>query len=77
MVQRTGESCRYEPTPHGLATITALWLQREKLIGPLIGEVSKCGETAMPTANPVALDLHYEFLQTQRRVVLQGLAFAA
>jgi hypothetical protein len=77
MVQRIGKSRRYEPTPHGLATISALWLLREKVIGPLIGAVTTCGETAVSTANPVALDQHYEILRTEMRAVLQELGFAA
>ena len=77
IVQRIGKSRRYEPTPHGLATISALWLLREKVIGPLVGAVTTFGETAVPTANPVALDQHYEILRTEMRAVLQDLGFAA
>ncbi len=77
MVQCIGKSRRYEPTPRGLATISASWLLREKVIGTLIGAFATGGETAMPTANPVALDQRYETVRKEMRAVLQEMGFAA
>lgn len=77
MVDRIGKSHRYEPTAHGLTTISALWLLRDKVIAPLIGALAPGGEVAAPIANAVALDLHYGVLRTEMRAVLQELGFAA
>ena len=74
MVRLIAKSRRYEPTAHGLSTISALWLLREKVIGPLMGWPAKEGATGRDTS---ALDEHYRVLRAEMGSVLKELGLAA
>lgn len=74
MIRLIGKSRRYEPTQHGLSTISALWLLREKVIGPLIA-VNAVPEAASERSS--VLDGHYRALRVEMQGALRELGLAA
>src|SRR5207247_10654966 len=59
LVSRTGNSRRYEVTPHGLKTMPTLALLRDKVLKPLLA--ASCHPTlSSDRSTSVPMDQHYE-----------------
>jgi hypothetical protein len=75
IVQRIGQTRRYESTSTGLKAIVALVVLRNKAIKPLLAAAQ--GRASRGAQNPTALDSHYETIRTAMHAVFQELGMAA
>jgi hypothetical protein len=75
MVRKIEKSRRYEVSPAGLRSLTALLVLREKIIRPLL---AASGQPDPPSqANPMPIDRHYESLRAGMRDLFAELGIAA
>jgi hypothetical protein len=76
IVQRIGQTRRYQASPAGLKAITALIVLRDKAIKPLLAAAQ--GQRRRRGAqNPTPLDAHYAVIRTAMRGVFHELGIAA
>ena len=76
MVNRIGNSRRYQTVPQGIRSLTALLVLREKIIRPLLAASGQPEPTAKP-AHPTPIDHHYESLRAGMRGLFTELGIAA
>lgn len=76
IVQRIGQTRRYEAGPAGLKAITALVVLRDKVINPLLA-ASRERRPSRGAQNPTPLDAHYDAARTAMRGVFHELGIAA
>jgi hypothetical protein len=76
IVQRIGQTRRYESTATGLKAIVALVVLRNKAIKPLLAAAQGL-RASRGAQNPTALDSHYETIRTAMHAVFQELGMAA
>ena len=76
IVQRIGQTRRYESMPQGLKALTALVVLRNKAIQPLLAAAQEI-RPSRGALNPRPLDTHYDTIRTAMRGVFQELGFAA
>ena len=76
MVQRVGQTQKYDPTSTGLKAMTALLVQRDKVIKPLLAAST---EKYPPhgAQNPRNLDRHHEAIRAGMQGVFRELGVAA
>jgi hypothetical protein len=73
LVHKIGQSRRYETTPEGLRTITALLLLREKVIKPLLAGTGKPRRGRKPK-HQRPIDAHYEAIRLEMCKLFQLVA---
>ena len=76
IVQRIGETRRYEARPAGLKAITALIVLRDKAIKPLLAAAQQL-TPSRGAQNPRPLDAHYAAVRSAMRGVFHELGIAA
>lgn len=76
IVQRIGQTARYQPLTQGLRAIAALVILRDKAIKPLLAAVQPLRPSRRPQ-NPTALDAHYAALRTVMQGVFHELGVTA
>jgi len=76
IVQRIGQTRRYEAHPGGLRTIAALLVLRDKAIKPLLAAAQQRRPSRGPQ-NPTPLDAHYDAVRAGMRGVFHELGIAA
>jgi hypothetical protein len=76
IVQRIGETRRYEARPAGLKAIAALVVLRDKAIKPLLASVQQL-RPSRGAHNPRPLDAHYHAVRAAMRGVFHELGIAA
>jgi hypothetical protein len=76
LVLRVEGTRRYQATPDGLRTLTALYVLREKVLKPVLAGSARPPGDRKP-ANQGAIDAHYENIQLQMQALLQALGLAA
>ncbi len=76
IVQRIGQTRRYESMPKGLRAMAALVVLRNKAIKPLLAAAQEL-RPSRGAQNPRALDAHYDAIRTAMRGVFQELGLAA
>jgi len=74
-VRKINRSRRYEATPEGLRTMTALLVLREKVIKPLLAGAGKPKRGRKPK-NRHPIDAHYETIRLQMYALFQLLGIA-
>ena len=65
IVQRVGQTRRYEARPAGLKAITALIVLRDKAIKPLLAAARE-PRPSRGAQNPTPLDAHYDAIPSRR-----------
>lgn len=76
LVRLVGKSRRYEATPDGLRTISALMVLRERVLEPLTRGIVNL-EPTQPGVNPTSLDQRYQSMREQMHEVFRELGLAA
>jgi hypothetical protein len=76
MLSKIGKSRRYESSPEGLRSLTALLVLREKIIRPLLA-ASRQPQPPLQPLNPTPIDHHYETLRASMRDLFNELGLAA
>ena len=76
IVQRIGETRRYEARPAGLKAIAALVVLRDKAIKPLLAAAQQL-RPSRGAHNPAPLDAHYDAVRAAMRGVFDELGIAA
>ena len=76
MLSKIGKSRRYESSPEGLRSLTALLVLREKIIRPLLA-ASRQPQPPLQPLNPTPIDHHYESLRAGMRDLFNELGLAA
>ena len=76
IVQRIGQTRRYQSTSSGLKAIVALVVLRNKAIKPLLAAAQGL-RASRGAQNPTSLDRHYETIRTSMQAVFQQLGMAA
>ena len=76
IVQRIGETRRYEARPAGLKAIAALVVLRDKAIKPLLAAAQQL-RPSRGAHNPRPLDAHYDAVRAAMRGVFHELGIAA
>jgi hypothetical protein len=76
IVQRIGQTRRYEVGPAGLKAITALLVLRDQAIKPLLAAARE-PRPSRGAQNPTPLDAHYAVIRTAMRGVFHELGIAA
>jgi hypothetical protein len=76
IVQRIGQTRRYEAGPAGLKAITALLVLRDKAIKPLLAAAREL-RPRRGAQNPTPLDAHYDAVRAAMRGVFHELGIAA
>jgi len=76
IVQRIGNTRRYEPLPAGLKAMTALLVLRNKAIKPLLAAARELRPTR-PAPHPKPIDTHYHAIRLAMRGVFHELGLAA
>ena len=76
IVQRIGQTRRYQSNPPGLKAITALIVLRDKAIKPLLAAAQDL-RPSRGAQNPRPLDAHYDAVRSAMRGVFDELAIAA
>jgi hypothetical protein len=76
IVQRIGQTRRYQSNPAGLKAITALIVLRDKAIKPLLAAAQHL-RPSRGAQNPTPLDAHYDAVRSAMRGVFDELAIAA
>ena len=75
MVTKVGSCRHYQPLSHGLKTVSALVVLREKVIQPLLAGIATSRLGRKPK-NWSSVDQHYETLRLNMRTLLQELGVA-
>ena len=76
IVQRIGQTRRYESISKGLKAMAALVVLRNQAIKPLLAAAQEL-QPSRGAQNPRALDTHYDTIRTAMRGVFQELGLAA
>ena len=76
IVCRIAKTQRYEPIPHGLRTMAALVVLRDKVIKPLLA-AARQDKPARGAQNPTALDTHYQTARLSMKGIFHDLGLAA
>jgi hypothetical protein len=76
IVQRIGQTRRYESMPKGLKAMTALVVLRDKAIKPLLAAAQQV-RPSRGAQNPRPLDTHYDTIRMAMQGVFQELGLAA
>jgi hypothetical protein len=76
IVQRIGQTRRYESIPKGLKAMAALVVLTNKAIQPLLAAAQEL-HPSRGAQNPGALDAHYDTIRTAMQGVFQELGLAA
>jgi hypothetical protein len=76
IVQRIGQTRRYQARPAGLKAITALIVLRDKTIKPLLAAAQE-QRAPRGAQNPTPLDARYAVIRTDMRGVFHELGIAA
>jgi hypothetical protein len=76
IVQRIGQTPRYESTASGLRAMVALVVLRNKAIKPLLA-AAQCRRKSRGAQNPKPIDRHYETIRTAMQGVFDELGLAA
>jgi hypothetical protein len=76
LVQRIGQTRRYEATPQGLQAMVALGLLRTKVIKPLLAAAQQ-RRPSRGAQNPTLIDHHYQIMRTSMQAVFKELGLAA
>ena len=76
IVQRMGQTRRYQAGPAGLKAITALLVLRDKAIKPILAAAQEI-RPRRGAQNPTPLDAHYDAVQAAMRGVFHELGIAA
>ena len=76
IVQRIGQTRRYQSNPPGLKAITALIVLRDKAIKPLLAAAQDL-RPSRGAQNPRPLDAHYDAVRSAMRGLFNELAIAA
>jgi len=76
LVQKIGESHRYEATENGLQSITAFLILRNKILIPLLAGAEKRVEKK-PSTNIYEIDSHYKNIQSEMQEIFNILKIAA
>ena len=76
IVQRIGQTRRYESMPKGLKAMTALVVLRDKAIKPLLAAAQQV-RPSRGAQNPRPLDTHYDTIRIAMQGVFQELGLAA
>src|ERR1700730_9626258 len=73
---RIAKTQRYEPIPHGLRTMAALLVLRDKVIKPLLA-AARQDKPARGAQNPTALDTHYQIARLSMQRIFHHFGLAA
>jgi len=76
IVQRIGQTVRYQPLPQGLRAMAALVILRDTAIKPLLAAVQPLRPSRQPP-NPTPIDAHYYTIRTGMLGVFNELGLAA
>jgi len=76
IVQRIGQTRRYQSTPRGLRAMVALVVLRNKAIKPLLAAAQR-RRKSRGAQNPRPIDKHYETIRTAMQGVFDELGLAA
>lgn len=76
IVERIGQTRRYQANPTGLKAITALIVLRDKAIKPLLAAAQGL-RPSRGARNPTPLDAHYDTVRSTMRGVFHELGIAA
>jgi hypothetical protein len=76
IVCRIAKTQRYEPIPHGLRTMAALVVLRDKVIKPLRA-AARQDKPARGAQNPTALDTHYHIARLSMQRIFHHFGLAA
>ena len=76
IVERIGQTRRYQSNPAGLKAITALLVLRDQAIKPLLAAAQDL-RPSRGAQNPRPLDVHYDAVRSAMRGVFDELAIAA
>jgi len=76
MVEKRSHSHRYQATPEGVRSLTALWVLRDKVIKPLLAGTCQF-KRGRPPHIRTRLDQHYHTLQRDMRNLFQEFGIAA
>ena len=76
IVCRIAKTQRYEPIPHGLRTMAALLVLRDKVIKPLLA-AARQDKPARGAQNPTALDTHYQIARLSMQRIFHHFGLAA
>lgn len=76
LVERVPRSRRYLPTPHGIRTMAALFILREKVIKPVLAGTAR-RTPGRPPKNIHPVDRHYENLRSEMLRTFETLGLAA
>ena len=76
IVQRIGQTRRYQPLPAGLRAMAALVVLRNKAIKPLLAAAEQLRPTR-GAQNPRAIDTHYDAIRLAMRGIFDELGLAA
>ncbi len=76
IVCRIAKTQRYEPIPHGLRTMAALVVLRDKVIKPLLA-AARQDKPGRGAQNPTALDTHYHTARLSMQGIFHHLGLAA
>ena len=76
IVQRIGQTRRYESMPKGLKAMTALVVLRDKAIKPLLAAAQQV-RPSRGAQNPRPLDTHYDTIRMAMQGIFQELGLAA
>jgi hypothetical protein len=76
IICRIAKTQRYEPIPHGLRTMAALVVLRDKVIKPLLA-AARQDKPGRGAQNPTALDTHYHTARLSMQGIFHHLGLAA
>lgn len=76
VVSRLGRSRRYEATPEGLRTMSAILTIRDKVLIPLLANAGK-REKGRPCMNQIELNTHYRNIQGEMQNIFKIIGIAA
>jgi hypothetical protein len=76
LVQRIGQTRRYESSSDGLKAMVALGMLRTKIIKPLLA-AAQGRRPARGAQNPTPIDQHYQSMRTSMQAVFKELGLAA
>jgi hypothetical protein len=75
LIQKVGNSRRYETLAEGLRTMTALVVLRERVLQPILAGIGSTRQA--PPKNPSEIDRHYETLRRDMSNLFTSLGIAA
>lgn len=76
IIQKIENSRRYQPTPQGIKTITALLVIREKIIKPVVAGAAK-PKRGPKLKNQPPINIHYQNLQSEMLKLFHTMGIAA